>query len=288
MHLAPDAPTVARAHGVDILTLEQHLGIAVELPIQRFFFSLPPWAMLLLGKIYYSHIVLGVAYLGYMYTYRPDVFARIRRTMAVCNVLAFVIMSVYRVAPPRLLPKQFGFVDVLHGGQKHSAWTENRCADPRHTSRAAHADPSALHSFQLIWAAMPSLHFGNSFLVGGTLLLFAPHRAVRLLAPLWPLAMFTTITATANHYVLDAAVGACIPLLAWRANRVLLNLRVLEEWGFWLCRAEKPPRAAGRGPYALGEPGSLGLRATSFETWMAGVRHGPEGALVKEGDDMLV
>lgn len=131
MNLSPDAPDVARAHGINILTLEQHLGIAIELPIQKFFFSLPPWVMVFLGKIYYSHIVLGVAYLGYMYTYRPDVFARIRRTMAVCNVLAFIIMSVYRVAPPRLLPKQFGFVDVLHGGQKHSAWTQNRFVPPK-------------------------------------------------------------------------------------------------------------------------------------------------------------
>lgn len=118
---------------------------------------------------------------------------------------------------------------------------------------------------------MPSLHFGNSFLVGGTLFLFAPHRIIRILAPLWPLAMFTTITATANHYVLDAAVGACIPLVAWRLNRVLLNLRPLEEWGFWLCRAEKPPRASGKGRYALREHGSAA--AESYEAWIAGARH---------------
>lgn len=126
VHLSPSAPETATAHGIAILTLEQRLGFAIELPIQRFFFSLPPAAMTILGKIYYSHIVLGVCYLGYMYTYRPDVFARIRRTMAVCNVIAFVIMTLYRVAPPRLLPKEYGFVDVLHGGQKHSAWTQNR------------------------------------------------------------------------------------------------------------------------------------------------------------------
>jgi hypothetical protein len=85
-------------------------------------------AMTLLGVIYYSHNILSVAYLGYMYTFRPDVFPTIRRTMAVCNVIAFVIMIAYSVAPPRLLPEEYGFVDVLHVGQKESVEIQNRCA----------------------------------------------------------------------------------------------------------------------------------------------------------------
>jgi hypothetical protein len=230
VNLPADTKTVAQSHGLAILALERKLGIDVELSVQRYVLSLPPWAMETLGHVYYSHIVLGVAFLGYMYTYRPDVFPRIRRTMAVCNVIAYAIMSVYRVAPPRLLPKSEGFVDVLHAGQEHTAWTQNR--------------------FQLIYAAMPSLHFGNSFLVGLSLFLFAPHRPIRALAPLWPAAMLLTITATANHYILDACIGACIPVLAYRWNQVLLNLRALEEWAFWLCRVEKPPRAPGMGPWA--------------------------------------
>jgi hypothetical protein len=71
--------------------------------------------------------VLGVAYLGYMYTFCPDVFPSIQRTMAMCNGIAFVIMTAYRVAPPRLLPEEYGFADMLHGGQKHNAWTQDRC-----------------------------------------------------------------------------------------------------------------------------------------------------------------
>jgi hypothetical protein len=84
--------------------------------------------MRLFRQIYYSHVVLGVAFLGYMYTYRPDVYPAIRRTMAVANALAFAVMTVYRVAPPRLLPPSYGFVDVLHSGQNHTAWTQNRYA----------------------------------------------------------------------------------------------------------------------------------------------------------------
>jgi len=41
--------------------------------------------------------------------------------------------------------------------------------------------------------------------------------------------------ATANHYFLDAVGGGLVSLLAYRLNTVLLNLRPLEEWGFWAC-----------------------------------------------------
>jgi hypothetical protein len=125
-----------------------------------------------------------------------------------------------------------------------------------------------MRRFQLIWAAMPSLHFGNSFLVGGTLFLFAPHRIIRALALLWPLAMFITITATANHYVFDALVGGCIPLVAFRLNRLLLNLRPVEEWGFWLCRVEKPPRSNGKGPWKLGRE-----KEERWVSWTAEATH---------------
>lgn len=42
--------------------------------------------------------------------------------------------------------------------------------------------------------------------------------------------------ATANHYLLDAVGGFFVSLLAYRLNQVLLNLRPIEEWFFWLLR----------------------------------------------------
>jgi hypothetical protein len=40
--------------------------------------------------------------------------------------------------------------------------------------------------------------------------------------------------------VLDAVAGFVVSVAAWKINHILLNLRPLEEWGFWLCRTEKP------------------------------------------------
>jgi hypothetical protein len=87
---------------------------------------------------------------------------------------------------------------------------------------------------------MPSLHFGYSFTIGMSLFFFSPHRWLARLGPLYPALILLVIVSTANHYVLDAVAGFVVSVAAWKINHILLNLRPLEEWGFWLCRTEKP------------------------------------------------
>jgi len=178
--------------------------------------------MQVLAKIYYSHIVLGVVFLVYCYTFLPRWrYHNIRRTIAMENVIAFVIITVWRCMPPRLLPEEYGFIDVLHSGNNGgSAWTQNK--------------------FQLTIAAMPSLHFGNSLFVAFCLCKFSPHLILRLIAPLWPISMLLTIVATANHFLLDAFIGACVLAAARRWNRVILVLLPIEDFLFRLLRLEKP------------------------------------------------
>jgi hypothetical protein len=179
--------------------------------------------MSVFAKIYYSHIIVTVAFYVYAYTYfKREPFQRMRRSLAACNLIAFIILTAYRVMPPRLLPRSYGFVDVLHpdDGSSGSTWTHNR--------------------FQLTIAAMPSLHFGMAGFVTYCLIRFSPHRYLQAFALLWPVAMLLTILATANHFLLDAFVGALVPIIAWRINGMFLVLRPLEEWMFWLLRTMKP------------------------------------------------
>ena len=61
-----------------------------------------------------------------------------------------------------------------------------------------------------------------------------------MVAPLWPAVMLLTIVSAAHHWVLDAVVGAGVPLLAWRVNEVVLVFRPVEEWLFWVLRTERP------------------------------------------------
>lgn len=201
----------AQQHALNILSLEHFLGIDIEHSFQHYILEDQPWLMPILARVYYSHITVGVAFLVYTYTFVPaHTYQRIRRTIAMDNAFAFVIVTLYRCMPPRLLPEEYGFVDVLHskaGGG--NVWTHNK--------------------FQLTIAAMPSLHFGTSLFLAACIVQFSPHRILRTLAPLWPISMLITIVATANHFLLDAAVGAVIPFLGWRYNHVLLKLLPLHN-----------------------------------------------------------
>ncbi|KAL6864554.1 PAP2 superfamily domain-containing protein [Trichoderma novae-zelandiae] len=205
----PQIYLLAKQHALQLLAIEHVLGIDFEQSLQAYILTRHPYLMPILRHIYHSHIIVGVVFIVYAYTVLPaPLFRRIRRTIAMDNLIAFVIVSLWRCTPPRMLPPEFGFVDVLHAA-KPTVWTDNR--------------------FRLTIAAMPSLHFGTSVLFAVCLARFSPHVPVRVLAPLWPLVMFVTVVATANHFVLDLVAGAAVPLLGWRWNRALLVLEGVQE-----------------------------------------------------------
>ncbi|KAJ5577727.1 uncharacterized protein N7459_006691 [Penicillium hispanicum] len=211
----------AENHALQILSLEHHIHIDVELFVQRFTLAQIPWLMGLFARVYYSHIIVGVAFYVYCYSCLPrNRYQSIRRTLAIENVIAFVILTLWRCEPPRLLPEEYGFIDVLHHDNSGSSWNQNK--------------------FQLTIAAMPSLHFGNSVLIAFCLVKYSPHWFLRVIAPLWPMVMGLTIVATANHFLLDAIVGVLVIATAYRVNRAMLILLPLERGLFRLIRLEKP------------------------------------------------
>jgi hypothetical protein len=86
---------------------------------------------------------------------------------------------------------------------------------------------------------MPSLHFGTSLLIGLGLVVYGKHLLVRIIAPLYPAVMFFVVLGTANHWLLDCVVGMLVVGVGWKVNWILLGLRPVEEWLFWLCRVQK-------------------------------------------------
>ncbi|KAI9373178.1 hypothetical protein BJX61DRAFT_541974 [Aspergillus egyptiacus] len=274
---------VARKHALELIEIEQKLGIFWEVPIQQFFLA-RPLLMKWTNWIYsFIHIPGTIAFLVWLYYYTitrnrydepqpgdprgvmsgspagPLLYQARRRTLAVCNLLAFVVFTLWPCMPPRLLSdenvggfegelaRSYGFVDTVHGVKgAGSVWTENRFCNQ--------------------YAAMPSLHFGYSLMIGLTIMtipLPAQHRlatrlrigAVGFHMPSWrrlaclflgfayPAIILAAIVATANHFILDAVAGAVVCSLGWRFNGVLLNLLPLEDYFLCLVRIHKPEPA---------------------------------------------
>ncbi|RCI07721.1 hypothetical protein L249_5695 [Ophiocordyceps polyrhachis-furcata BCC 54312] len=243
--------TVARKHALQLIHLEQRLGIFVELPVQKWFLARPlllHWINRLYSFIHIPGTIFFLVCLFYITTTRrsnaagPALYEARRRTMAMCNLLAFVIFTLWPCMPPRLLSdadykgdeaveaKSYGFVDTVHGSAgESSVWTTNRFCNQ--------------------YAAMPSLHFGYSLLIGLTVATLPvsglrwtswKRIAMATLGMAYPTLILTAIVATANHFLLDAVAGAMVCGLAWQANGLLLNLSVLEDYFLWFLRIHKP------------------------------------------------
>ncbi|KAG8159473.1 hypothetical protein KVR01_011134 [Diaporthe batatas] len=269
--LAMDESTVdvARRHALQLIHLEQRLHIFVERPVQEWFLqhaTLMRWTNRVYSFVHIPGSILFLVMFYYLTTTRPRrnaqsalpskptsnsrpalnpaLYEQRRRTMAMCNLFAFIIFTCWPCMPPRLLSdptfdgpdakeaKGYGFVDTVHGADgESSVWTTNRFCNQ--------------------YAAMPSLHFGYSLLIGLTVatmpVQFRGWKRMALIVGgmAYPGLILTAIVATANHFVLDAVAGACVVAVAWHAQGIMLNLLVLEDYFLRLVRIHKPSKELG-------------------------------------------
>lgn len=178
----------AREHALQVIHVEQRLGIFVEPAIQAWFLT-HPTLMRYTNKTYsFIHIPGTILFLIVLYhfttakprqklqeenngkvladnwrerapAFGPAIYERRRRTMAMCNLLAFIVFTFWPCMPPRLLSdpaykgefakesKSYGFVDTVHGSDGDSSvWTTNRFCNQYGKYRPAH-NPSP-HSVQ--------------------------------------------------------------------------------------------------------------------------------------------
>lgn len=251
---------VARFHALQLIRFEKQLGIFWEPAVQNYFLRYPTLMHWINRTYSFIHIPGSILFLVWLYyttiTSRPDslsngpaIFQARRRTMAFCNLIAFAVFTAWPCMPPRLLSdpmyhgpnaqlaKSYGFVDTVHGAEgESSVWTTNKFCNQ--------------------YAAMPSLHFGYSLLIGVTIgsmdrangqpwrRMSLKQRAstvmMKVLGFAYPTLILVCIVATANHFILDAVAGAAVCGIAWRSERALLNLLPLEDWFLWCLRMHKP------------------------------------------------
>ncbi|KAB5527917.1 PAP2 superfamily-domain-containing protein [Coniochaeta sp. 2T2.1] len=258
----------AREHALQVVHLEQYLGIFIEVSVQKWFLGHPVlmrWTNKTYSFIHIPGTILFLIVLFYTTTTRPRlrsidqiqagspcrralpgsfgpaIYERRRRTMAMCNLLSFIVFTFWPCMPPRLLSapeyegpnaveaKSYGFVDTVHGVDGDSSvWTTNKFCNQ--------------------YAAMPSLHFGYSFLIVLTVASVPLRRSGRMgwrriaivcVAMIYPAVILTAIVATANHFILDAVAGAIVCILAWNLNGSLLNLLPLEDYFLNAVRIQK-------------------------------------------------
>ncbi|HEU4424867.1 MAG TPA: phosphatase PAP2 family protein [Pilimelia sp.] len=126
----------------------------------------------------------------------PAVYLRTRNAMLVSGAIGLVVFVSFPVAPPRLAG--LGMIDTVTV-----------------SSDAYRVLQPAMFTNQ--YAAMPSLHVGWDLLIGLAILVAARRPLVRALGVLMPVAMVAAVVLTANHYIVDAVIGAALTATCWVA-----------------------------------------------------------------------
>jgi membrane-associated phospholipid phosphatase len=177
----------AASHALSIVSAEQALGLFHERAVQALF---TPWDSVTdTFNAHYggTHFLVPAAILAWLMLRHPERYARARTALAVITAAAFVGFWLYPVAPPRLLPASFGFVDTLRDGA------------------SGHLEGSLINTAGDQYASMPSLHVAWAVWCALALYPMFRHWALRALV----------VVATGNHYFLDAAAGTLLACLVW-------------------------------------------------------------------------
>jgi hypothetical protein len=191
----PDRKLLAFHNTYNVIDFETRLKIFWELNIQAWFLR-SDFLVQLVNALYtllFFPVLISFGIWAYKYHRRQYLIAR--NSIFISAVIAFPIFAFYPVAPPRLV-SNLGFVDTLA-----TYMNLNTSSMPTHLVNQ--------------YAAMPSLHMCWALLIGIAIIRIAKSWWLKGVGILLPLLMFITIVATANHFILDAIVGAAVAGLSY-------------------------------------------------------------------------
>ena len=183
----------ALANALEIIRLEEALGIYVEEGLQELFLG---WrGFIEVWNLFYGtfHFVVTIVALVLLFRRFPERYPRWRNTLAFTTALALVGFATYPLLPPRLLPGSYGYVDTLRA--YGSLWS---------------FESGAMNKLSNQYAAMPSLHFAWAVWSSLVLVPILRRRWAVALAALYPVGTLFAIVVTGNHYILDAVAGAAV------------------------------------------------------------------------------
>lgn len=199
----PAHRTAALHRAQAIWHAERLLHVNIELGINH---AADKVTWLIVGMDYYYatlHFIVTIGVLVWLYARHPARYRSARTALYAATLLALVGFTFYALAPPRFLAGQ-GFIDTV---VKHHTWGSWASGDVASLSNQ--------------YAAMPSVHIIWSSWAGLALAFLARRTWVKILGILYPLATFTVILATANHFVTDAIAGAATLALGFLIQRLL-------------------------------------------------------------------
>lgn len=184
--------SVAVENARNLARWERDVGLDLESDVQALILR-HDLAVTVMNWVYvWGHWPAIAAVLIWLVLRHPSGYRIIRNAMLLSGLIGLIVFVTFPLAPPRLAA--LGLQDTV---TEQSA--SYRVLQPK--------------AFVNQYAAMPSLHVGWDLLIGIALVAHGGYLVVRAVGIVLPLVMSVSVVATANHYVIDAVVGASVVLL---------------------------------------------------------------------------
>lgn len=190
---AGDAHREATVRARDIIALERDFGIFWEAQVQSWILSSHLLIEFFNNFYAYGHFPVIFAVGIWLFIFHRDRYVLTRNAFLISGALSLVIFHLFPLAPPRLLPAHYGFVDTL-----------GQFSDVNYHSGG---------NFVNNYAAMPSLHIGWNLLLAIGIITTIKNPLVRGVAALMPVVMSITVVVTANHYFVDILAGVAVAMV---------------------------------------------------------------------------
>ena len=204
----------------NVVDAERALGLFFEPGLQAWAES-THWITSVSSWMYVnSHFVVTTTFLIWLYLARNHAYYFVRNMFLVAMGLALVGYTVFPTAPPRFLP-EWGFTDTV----------------ANFVGEAAENSANVLYN---PFAAVPSMHVAFALMISIPAFMLVRNRVLKALWLIYPIIVTFVVMVTANHYWLDAALGALVAAVsAYTASAGFARLRP-EAWG-WRTGAAKAP-----------------------------------------------
>jgi membrane-associated phospholipid phosphatase len=192
--------SAAEKNAATLVDIERWFRMFNEQQIQEWF--LPHEWFIKFLNVYYgtAHFIVTIGVLLWLFHVQKERYRQWRNVIFGTTAFALLGYMLIPMAPPRLLPDSYGFVDTLQtvGG----LWD---------------FDSGAVAKASNQYAAMPSLHVGWSVWCAAAIMPILRHGWSRVLIAIYPALTITTIVVTGNHYWGDVFGGLVVFALGYLA-----------------------------------------------------------------------
>ena len=202
----------------NLVDVERTMGLFFEPGLQAWAQS-EEWIVTGANWMYVnSHFVVTTTFLIWLYIARNHAYYYVRNMFLVAMGLALVGYVLFPTAPPRFMT-EWGFTDTV----------------ATFVGDAAEQSANVLYN---PFAAVPSMHVAFALMVAIPAIKLVKTRALKVAWALYPVLVTFVVVVTANHFWLDAALGALVAAISAAGASYALGRARPAAWAWRTARRE--------------------------------------------------